>query len=270
MNDAIFIEQAGATIVSRGGRLYVRCRGEYDEIGTGVRAIVGSGHGFAITSDAVGVCARKHVEVIITDATQSFVTIYGSYAAGNASRAGLAARMLQFAALTEPRRKLAIAKDIVRRKIVAEGHERGMGCVFLDGLGACKSVAGVRHVEAKSAQEWWRRWKEFELCFAKEFKPPAQWRSFRTRYIGRAQGKSGELPRQFTARFAETPLQALHNFARRNCSGKNYTGRCRKGAGFMFWVFARWKEARKVFSGLGRGRSIQAGARDRGFRLCRR
>src|ERR1700732_1998720 len=42
---------------------------------------------------------------------------------------------------------------------------------------------------------------------------PAQWRAFKTRYIGRAQGKVGELPRQFTARFAETPLQALHNFA---------------------------------------------------------
>jgi CRISPR associated protein Cas1 len=48
--------------------------------------------------------------------------------------------------------------------------------------------------------------------FTKGFKPPEQWRSFQTRYIGRVQGKTGELARQFTARFAETPLQAIHNF----------------------------------------------------------
>jgi CRISPR associated protein Cas1 len=50
------------------------------------------------------------------------------------------------------------------------------------------------------------------MTFARGFKPPDQWRTFQTRYIGRRQGKTGELPRQFTARFAETPLQALHNF----------------------------------------------------------
>jgi hypothetical protein len=59
----------------------------------------------------------------------------------------------------------------------------------------------------------WRRWRDFKINFVRGFKPPEQWRSFQTRYIGRAQGKTGELSRQFTARFAETPLQALHNFA---------------------------------------------------------
>jgi hypothetical protein len=55
--------------------------------------------------------------------------------------------------------------------------------------------------------------EEFRVAFCKGFKPPIQWRTFKTRYIGRAQGKVGELARQFTARFAGTPLQALHNFA---------------------------------------------------------
>jgi CRISPR/Cas system-associated endonuclease Cas1 len=57
------------------------------------------------------------------------------------------------------------------------------------------------------------RWRDFKIVFVKGFRPPEQWRAFQTRYIGRRQGKSGELPKQFTARFAETPLQALHNFA---------------------------------------------------------
>jgi hypothetical protein len=47
----------------------------------------------------------------------------------------------------------------------------------------------------------------------KGFKPPARWRSWETRYIGRRQGKLGELEAQFTARGAVHPMQALHNFA---------------------------------------------------------
>ena len=122
-------------------------------------------------------------------------------------------RIRQFTALADAHRALGIAKGIVRRKIMEEQPEATMRRAFLADLTTCKTIAAVRHVEAKSAQEWWRQWKDFKLHFAKGFNPPAQWRSFKTRYIGRVQGKSGELPRQFTARFAETPLQALHNFA---------------------------------------------------------
>jgi CRISPR/Cas system-associated endonuclease Cas1 len=92
-NDRVlFVEQVGATVVSRGGRLYLRGRGEYAELDMAARAIVASGHGFVITPDAVQVCAKRHIEVVITDATQSFVTIYASYAPGNTSRAGMTMR----------------------------------------------------------------------------------------------------------------------------------------------------------------------------------
>ena len=63
----------------------------------------------------------------------------------------MAARMRQFAALANPQKKLSIAKDVIRRKIVAEHRTRHE--VFIADLEACKSVASVRHVEAKSAQE---------------------------------------------------------------------------------------------------------------------
>jgi CRISPR/Cas system-associated endonuclease Cas1 len=207
----LFVEQSGATIVSRGGRLYLRVRGGYEELDMATRAIVASGHGFVITSDAVQVCARRHIEIVLADATQSFIAIYAAYAQSNASRAGMAVRMRQFAAIADMRKRLVVAKDIVRRKIIAEEHETAMRCAFLGDLEGCKSTTSVRHIEAKSAQEWWRQWKNFQLHFAKGFKPPEQWHTFKSRYIGRRQGKSGELPRQFTARFAETPLQALHN-----------------------------------------------------------
>jgi CRISPR/Cas system-associated endonuclease Cas1 len=213
MTKILFVESVGVTIVSRGGRLYTRYHGEYGEIEPSIRVIIASGFGFVVTSDAVSVCARRHVEVIITGYDQSFVAIYAPFAPCMSNRASLAIRTRQFAALAGKREGLAVARDIVRRKITAEGHDKAAQGAFLIDLAACKSVDRVRHVEARSAQEFWRRWKDFEIKFVKGFKPPERWKTFQTRYIGRPQGMVGELPRQFTTRFAESPLQALQNFA---------------------------------------------------------
>ena len=87
---------------------------------------------------------------------------------------------------------------------------------------------GIRHIEAKSAQEWWRRWRDFKIVFVKGFRPPEQWLTFQTRYIGRRQGKSGELPKQFTARFAETAARLVRVIAARHldpCFGFLHDGR---------------------------------------------
>ncbi len=213
IENILFVEAAGATIVSRGGRLYVRHHGELDEIDPAVRVIIASGFGFVITSEAIGACARRHIELVITDAMQSFTAVYAGLAGGDARRSALKARAGQFAALADPRKRLEIAEAVICRKIVAEAHEPVLKRAFIAELAACKTVADVRYVEARSGREWWRRWKDFELQFVKGCRPPAQWRSFSTRYIGRRQGRLGELPPQFNARFAETPLQAMHNFA---------------------------------------------------------
>jgi hypothetical protein len=178
-----------------------------------------------ITSDAIDVCTRRHVEILITNCGQKFVAIYAAYASCQANRA----------------LELAIARDVVRRKIEAEGawgearrtpslseeprdqrskgkrleveHSANIRTTYLQMLDKCTTTATVRIVEAKSAYEWWRQWKDFTITFARGAKPPEQWKNFQTRYIGRPQGKVGELAKQFTARFAETPLQALYNFA---------------------------------------------------------
>src|ERR1700730_16595364 len=42
---------------------------------------------------------------------------------------------------------------------------------------------------------------------------PAEWHSWPGRYIGRRQGRLGELAAQFTARSAIHPMQAMLNFA---------------------------------------------------------
>jgi CRISPR/Cas system-associated endonuclease Cas1 len=212
-NDKIvFIDMPGATVMSRSGRLYLRANNEITEINSKITVIMACGHGFVITSDAVAVCARHHIEVMMTNVSQKFVAVYADAGVCDASRAGSTTRMLQFEALLDAQKRVAVAKDVVRRKVIAEGHEKGVQEAFLANLARCQDVAAARHLEAKSAAEWWRRWKDFELAFARGFNPPAQWRTFKTRYIGRRQGKSGELARQFTPRFAETPLQAMHNF----------------------------------------------------------
>ncbi len=210
-NDILFVDFSGASIISRSGRLYVRHRNEYTEVAAAVRVIIASGFGFVITSDAIGVCVKRHVEIIITDYAQSFTAIHAPYAPCSASRSSLAKRLRQFAAIADRRKTLLIARDIIRRKVMVE-HRGQVRLSFLSDLARCKTVDAIRHVEARSAQEWWRQWKDFEVNFERGYKPPEQWRTFQTKYIGRPQGRVGELPRQFTARFAETPLQALHNF----------------------------------------------------------
>src|SRR5205807_10654449 len=70
----------------------------------------------------------------------------------------------------------------------------------------------ARHVEARSAQAWWKQWTGFKLKF-KGAGIPDSWRTFQSRYIARRQGKLGELPAQFTARNAIHPMQAMQNYA---------------------------------------------------------
>lgn len=213
ISEILFIENVGVTVVSRGGRLYVRRREEFDEIDGSIRVVIASGFGFVITSEAIRDCARRHVEVIITDASQNFTAIYANYAGGDASRRALKIRERQFAALADARKRVDIAKAVIGRRILAEAHEPNLKRSLISELAECGSAADVRLVEAKSAQAWWRRWKDFELKFIKGCRPPAQWRTFSTRYIGRRHGQLGELATKFAARPAQTPLQAMHNFA---------------------------------------------------------
>ena len=160
--------------------------------------------GFVITSDAIRACTRRHIEVIITDASQSFAAIYTPYALGNASRNGLTVRARQFAALADQGKRLRIARDIVRRKIVTEGHARLVKEGFLGDLAACKSTIAVRHVEAKAAQDWWRRWKDFPLSFVK----------------GSSRLKSGGLSKRGISGESKERLESCPNSSRRDLPGR--------------------------------------------------
>jgi CRISPR/Cas system-associated endonuclease Cas1 len=126
----LFVESVGVTIVSRGGRLYVRDHGEYEEIEASIRVIIASGFGFVITSDAIGACVRRHIEMIITGYDQSFVAIYAPFAPCMSNRASLAIRARQFAGLADKHKGLCVARDIVRRRSWPKGMARRPGAPF--------------------------------------------------------------------------------------------------------------------------------------------
>ena len=87
----------------------------------------------------------------------------------------------------------------------AESHDPADRKTFLSMLKNTTSTDDVRHVEAKAAQEFWRQWIGVQLSF----KGPGvsdEWRIFPGRYIGRRQGRLGELASQFTARNAIHPM----------------------------------------------------------------
>jgi CRISPR/Cas system-associated endonuclease Cas1 len=143
-----------------------------------------------LNCSACGLCARRHIEVIITDAAQTFIAIFAPFPQCNASPGDMALRRRQFRAIEDKGKCLRIAKDIVRRKIIAEGHGKTMRAFFLDSLTGAPTTAAVRRVEAESAQHWWARWRDFEIVFEKGFRPPAEWRTFKARLIGRPLGRS--------------------------------------------------------------------------------
>lgn len=129
----------------------------------------------------------------------------------DASRAALSLRLRQFEAVLDPRKTVMIARKIVEVKLKAENRNPKDRTAFEVMLKKTQSTDDVRHVEAKAAATWWRQWDDFKMQFAGPGEP-AEWRSWPGRYIGRRQGKLGELAMQFTARDAVHPMQALLNF----------------------------------------------------------
>ena len=165
-----------------------------------------TGYGGSVTLAARSVAAIKHVEILCWW-PRSETTLFAPMI--DASRAALSLRLRQFEAVVDPRKTVAIASKIVAAKLKAEGHGPSDRKAFVSMLEKARSTDDVRHVEPKAAQVWWRQWQDFKLQFAGRG-TPAERRLWPGRYIGRRQGRLGELA---AARNAIHPMQALHNFA---------------------------------------------------------
>jgi CRISPR/Cas system-associated endonuclease Cas1 len=127
--------------------------------------IVAAARGFCVTSAAVRYCSAKHVELFISDDTSAFVSLFAPEARGDARRNALKMRERQFQAAFNARKTITIARTIVTSKIKAERHRREIEQTFLAQLQKAKTTNDVRHVEAKTAQIWWRQWKGFPMRF---------------------------------------------------------------------------------------------------------
>jgi CRISPR/Cas system-associated endonuclease Cas1 len=202
--------------------------------------IVAAARGFCVTSAAVRYCGARHIELLISDDVAAFVSLFAPEARGDARRAALKVRERQFRAAFNQTRTVAIARAIVTAKIKAEHHRQAAGKAFMTGLQKARTVDDVRHIEAQAAAIWWRQWDGFLMRFvgddaertsksgeaprsgseasrtespARRAGVPADWHSWPGRYIGRRQGRLGELGTQFTARGAIHPMQAMLNFS---------------------------------------------------------
>src|ERR1700730_11908072 len=213
MRSLLFVEDAGLWLAVRAGKLALRQRnGHYVHLDEHIRVIVVAAHGFCITVPAIRFCSARHVELLISDNVAAFVSLFAPEARGDARRATLKVRERQFRAAFDRRKTMEIAKAIVGKKIKAEHHRREIEQAFDYDLRKVKTVVDIRHVEAASAQVWWRQWEGFKMrCGGATV--PAEWHSWPGRYISRRQGRLGELEAQFTARGAVHPIQAMLNFA---------------------------------------------------------
>jgi CRISPR associated protein Cas1 len=208
-----FVEAPGLWLSVRAGNLALRQRtGAYVWLDRRVHVIVAVAHGFCVTTPAIRLCSARHVELLIADEVASFVSLFAPEARGDARRAALKVRERQFRAAFDRRKTVEIARAIVARKIVEERHSLADRKAFLMMLGRARSTDDIRYAEAQAARIWWRRWDGFEMRFAGT-NVPADWGSWPGRYIGRRQGRLGELAAKFTARNAVHPLQAMQNFA---------------------------------------------------------
>jgi CRISPR/Cas system-associated endonuclease Cas1 len=171
--------------------------------------------GASVTTAAVFWMIREKVELLMTapdDITQdpNVIAMFAPVPGAGASRAALKFREAQFRAALDPAATARFAKAIVAKKIAAEGHPVTINRLFMTNLRQARTTDDIRHIEAKSAQLWWKQWEGFEMHFAGAA-APAEWRSWPD--IPRRQGKLGELGAQFTARGGVHPIQSMQNYS---------------------------------------------------------
>jgi CRISPR/Cas system-associated endonuclease Cas1 len=208
----LFIDENGLWLSVRAGHLALRQRdGSYTWMPERIRTIVAVGHGFCVTAAALHYCVSRHVELFISNEMTGFISLFAPESRIDARYAALKARQKQFAAALDDARTLSVARAIVAMKVQAEGHRNFAEQQFLKSVDNAESVSVVRRIEALSGTAFWRQRHGFELAFKDDASP--SWRTFETRYIGRRLGKLGELDKQFTARHASQPMQAMLNFA---------------------------------------------------------
>jgi CRISPR/Cas system-associated endonuclease Cas1 len=170
-----FIEDAGLWLSVRAGELALRQRdGRYVHLDGRIRTIVAAVRGFCVTNAAILFCSARHIELFLSDDAAAFVSLVAPTAIGDARRTALKVREKQFRAAFDPKKTVGIARAIVTAKVKAERHRRETGRAFLAGVQRAKTADDVRHIEAQTAQVWWRQWEGFRMRFA-DPAVPAEW-----------------------------------------------------------------------------------------------
>jgi CRISPR/Cas system-associated endonuclease Cas1 len=123
----LLINDAGVTLATYGRALVFRGRG----VPKTARIIIMNGFGGSITTAAVNEASNRNIEVLVAACDQGTMALFAPSPQINASRAALKAREQQFRAVFDARRTVDIARGIVGKKVIAQGHGREMERNFL-------------------------------------------------------------------------------------------------------------------------------------------
>ena len=145
MRSFLFLPLSGVALQSRRGALCARqADGDealYQPRVHGLRSIIIAGRGASIRSVAIYWCKREGVSLYVLDRAGACIAVLTDAPECDGRRRALHNRQKQFAAFLDPRRRLEIARKIVRAKLAT------LGLHPVDGRAFRAEVAGARSIE---------------------------------------------------------------------------------------------------------------------------
>jgi CRISP-associated protein Cas1 len=207
----LFLDQSGVALQVRRSALCVRksdgTETQYPARVHNFRTVILAGHGASITSEAVRWLAREQVACYLMERSGEAFAVLSSAVEIDGRRRALALRQKQFAAVLDPRKRMGIARKIVRAKIATLGLHPADARSFRADLQNARKLDDILTCEARAGAAYFMRWRGAEIRFVDE--APAHWKVFTARAASLLRGKGGTS----RARHAATPFGACLNYA---------------------------------------------------------
>lgn len=150
--------------------------------------------------------AREQVACYLMERSGEAFAVLASAVEIVCRRRALALRQKQFAAVLDPRKRLEIARKIVRAKLATLGLHPADARPFRAELQKAR-LDDILTCEARAGAAYFMRWRGAEMRFRVEV--PAHWKVFTARAGRLLRGKGGTS----RARHAATPIGACLNYA---------------------------------------------------------
>jgi CRISPR-associated endonuclease Cas1 len=173
----------------------------------GLKTIILAGHGLSITSEAIRWLGRENVACYLMNRSAEAVAVIANAPQADARRRALTLRRQQFEAAGEPRRRLEIARKLIRAKLEKLRLFPDDAREFRAELAVARTLEDVLTCEAPAGAAFFMLIRGRKMKFTNEV--PAHWPVFVARSGNLLKGKGGTSK----ARHAATPWGAMLNYA---------------------------------------------------------